>query len=1046
LAPLLAICLVSGISTAGVAAAPGDVISPAQRDSVAAKIDRQGSARLIVTLKAESEPDLRNPRAAYARNPLLQARRKAAVARLQERAQTRLPPGRVVRRLKNQASLVVQADGALFQALQGDSAVLHLQEDRILRPVLDESVPLVGADITAATGFDGAGWAVAVLDSGVDKTHGFIFGKVVAEACFSSSDSGIGLTSLCPNGESVQIGTGSGVNCSGTDGCGHGTHVAGIAAGAGGPFDGVAPGADIIAIQVFSRLANPLLCVNEPECIVAFESDVIAALEYLYDNVNSFAIASVNLSLGGEMYTDAASCDAANTSTKAAIDDLRAVGITTVIASGNEYATNAIASPACISTAVSVGATTNVDTVAAFSNSASWLSLLAPGTAIYSSVPGNGYASWSGTSMATPHVAGAFAVLKSQSPAATSEELLNALTSTGLPVTDSRNSIVTSRIAVNEAADSLDGAPPPTSVIVDDQDPNTERAGNWLVSSGPDPWLGHSLYSTGDASFRWLPGLEEAGSREVFAWWTYHANRGIQVPYTIAHAGGRNTVVVNQRDPALAGQWVSLGVYEFAGDGSGHVEVAGGNGQACADAVRLAATSAPPNQPPVVDICSPANGAVITEGDSLALEGAASDPEDGDLSRLISWHSNLDNDLGSGTPLVTSALTVGDHTITARVTDSGGSSGQASIALTVESAGSGGVELIVDNIGPGTSQSGNWSVSSGPAPWQGQSVYNNNNNYFRWQLDIPQTAEYDVYAWWTYHVNRSTSVPYYINHAGGVNVVQVNQRDPANGGRWVLLGSYTFYAGESHYVEVSSVNGQASADAVRLVNQQAPGNTAPSITISLPGDGTSFTAGDDVTMAAIVVDAEDGDISESIVWTSSRDGLLGSGASLTSSSLSVGAHVITAEVTDSGDETAVDDVSILVNPIDSVEVVVDDQDPNTSNTGQWLVSSGPNPWSGRSVYNNAGNSFRWLPSLDQPGNYAVYTWWTYHANRATEVPYRINHAGGVSTVNKNQRDEGQAGQWILLGVYPFDGDGSGYVEVSSENGQASADAVKFVMQ
>ena len=77
-------------------------------------------------------------------------------------------------------------------------------------------------------------------------------------------------------------------------------------------------------------------------------------------------------------------------------------------------------------------------------------------------------------------------------------------------------------------------------------------------------------------------------------------------------------------------------------------------------------------------------------------------------------------------------------------------------------------------------------------------------------------ATYEVYAWWTYHANRSTTVPYRIQHTGGVDEVIVNQKDPALGGQWNLLGTYTFAAGSGH-IEVSSENGQASTDAVRLV-------------------------------------------------------------------------------------------------------------------------------------------------------------------------------------------------------------------------------------
>ena len=106
-------------------------------------------------------------------------------------------------------------------------------------------------------------------------------------------------------------------------------------------------------------------------------------------------------------------------------------------------------------------------------------------------------------------------------------------------------------------------------------------------------------------------------------------------------------------------------------------------------------------------------------------------------------------------------------------------------------------------------------MPGGPDPWDVDSVYNGANSTFRWLPDVPEGGVYEDYAWWTYHANRSSTVPYRISHVGGVDTVIVDQHDVALGGRWNLLGTYTFEAG-SGYVEVSSENGQASADAVRL--------------------------------------------------------------------------------------------------------------------------------------------------------------------------------------------------------------------------------------
>jgi len=250
-----------------------------------------------------------------------------------------------------------------------------------------------------------------------------------------------------------QIGPGAGVNCS-MSGCDHGTHVAGIAAGRGSTFSGVAKDAGIIAIQVFLRMDNSSSgqCQTYP-CALTQISDQIQGLERVYELRNEFKIAAVNMSLGGGKSTT--NCDGIYSSIKMAIDNLRSVGIPTVAASGNDGFPDGISFPACISTAVSVGATTKSDLVAPYSNSASFLSLLAPGDNIYSSVPGGMYDYKSGTSMAAPHVAGAWAILKQKAPTATVTEVLSALQSTGVPVTDSRNNLTKPRIQVDAALNAV---------------------------------------------------------------------------------------------------------------------------------------------------------------------------------------------------------------------------------------------------------------------------------------------------------------------------------------------------------------------------------------------------------------------------------------------------------------------------------------------------------------------------------------------------------------------------------------------------------------
>ena len=351
-------------------------------------------------------------------------------------------------------AMALQVDAAGLEALLGHPNVVDVIEDIPVPPALQDSVPLIGAGPDGSfAGYTGQGQTVAILDTGVDKSHAYLSGKIVSEACYSSNVDGGG-SSLCPGGAASSTAEDSALNCDlSIYGCDHGTHVAGIAAASGSMFSGVAKDASIIAVQVFSRFDTG--CGSAPApCAMSYTSDQIKGLERVYALRNSYAIAAANMSLGGGLYPSPCNDD----SRKPVIDSLREAGIATVISSGNSSSTSALGSPGCIGSAVSVGSTTKTDEVSAFSNSAWFLSLLAPGSLIQSTVPQSGYGYKSGTSMAAPHVSGAWAVLKQARPDTAVTETLAALQVNGTPVTDMRpgaDSRVKPRIDVTGALSSL---------------------------------------------------------------------------------------------------------------------------------------------------------------------------------------------------------------------------------------------------------------------------------------------------------------------------------------------------------------------------------------------------------------------------------------------------------------------------------------------------------------------------------------------------------------------------------------------------------------
>ena len=421
------------------------------------EVERTGKLRVIIQLDLDTMPEgkiLNRADIASQRNRI-RTRQDELVNKLG------ISAIRQIKKFKYIPYLTMELDKQRLEQAYADPSIKYIYEDKLLKPSLDTSVPLIGADTAWDEGYTGSGQVIAILDTGVDATHPFLSGKVVDGACFSTNYSSIGAVSLCPNGQSSQDGVAAAdPNTTMCDNdCDHGTHVAGIAAGndpslSGITYNGVAKYANIIAIQVFTRVNDTDTCDGESTCILSFTSDLIKGLERVYELRSGYNIAAVNMSLGGGRFSGV--CDDDDPAMKAAIDQLRAAGIATVVASGNDSYTDGISTPACISSAISVGATTDADSVASFSNSAGILDLLAPGTYIRSSIPGGGTAVYSGTSMATPHVAGAFAILRSKDNAASVSDILFALKSSGIPITDNRNAIRKPRIQVDAALQRLD--------------------------------------------------------------------------------------------------------------------------------------------------------------------------------------------------------------------------------------------------------------------------------------------------------------------------------------------------------------------------------------------------------------------------------------------------------------------------------------------------------------------------------------------------------------------------------------------------------------
>lgn len=327
-------------------------------------------------------------------------------------------------------------------ALAADPGVLRIETDGLERASLDGSVTEIGAAALHAAGIDGTGSTIAVLDTGIDYDHPAFTGRIVASACFSSTVAENSSLSACAGSVSSDTSSPQAANYCFDEGsplsaCFHGTHVASIAAGASGPgyiYDGVAPGAGLVPIQVFSEFSgNTEACRGQQRCVLSYVSDQIAALEWVYANRETLGVTVVNMSLGGAAESGSCNSDPRT----GIIYQLKVARIATITAAGNEGARGQMGPPACITHSISVAARGINGEIAPFSNISILTRLVAPGEAISAAGPSTSappVSTQSGTSMAAPHVAGAYAVAQSLFPSLSPDQILIPLIHTGTPV------------------------------------------------------------------------------------------------------------------------------------------------------------------------------------------------------------------------------------------------------------------------------------------------------------------------------------------------------------------------------------------------------------------------------------------------------------------------------------------------------------------------------------------------------------------------------------------------------------------------------------
>ncbi|MEV8440219.1 S8 family serine peptidase [Actinosynnema sp. NPDC051121] len=314
----------------------------------------------------------------------------------QEPATAGLRVGHPLPAVGSYAAQVVKSEASdTWRTLVSRASVRKVWLDGVRQPSLDRSTAQIGAPTAWRAGYTGKGVKVAVLDTGVDQDHPDLAGHEVAERNFTDDPDN-------------------------TDGVGHGTHVAATIASSGAKYKGVAPDADLLDGKV---------------CVLSGcqESAIVAGMQWAAEQGADI----VNLSVGGG---DTADLDPL----EEAVNTLSAqTGVLFVVAAGNNSRPETISSPGSADAALTVGAVDREDGIAPFSSRGPRVGdgavkpdITAPGVDIVAArsssgtigtPAGDGYVAMSGTSMATPHVAGAAAVVAQQHPDWTGAQIKAAL-------------------------------------------------------------------------------------------------------------------------------------------------------------------------------------------------------------------------------------------------------------------------------------------------------------------------------------------------------------------------------------------------------------------------------------------------------------------------------------------------------------------------------------------------------------------------------------------------------------------------------------------
>lgn len=397
--------------------------------SVKKSLQKDDSLRVIVKLKNESSSGLI-------------FKRMKNKTDIQEEVSETIGKQKIKHKFSSINSFSAVLNKVDIEKLNNNPLVESVREEGKKYPILIDSVPLINATAVYnvrvnGINMTGKGQAVCVIDTGINFSNPSLGGCYGNNSPSSNCKVIGGYDPVYIGSEAWNI----------MDYEGHGTHVAGIIA-ANGSINGVAPEAKLLGISAYNYDNG-----------VFYDSDIATGIYWCIDNAQTYNISVISMSLGGDTnYTSYCDSFQDEQVLVTPINDAVAKNISVVVASGNSRNYTAIASPACIENATPIGASNKDDTIASYSNRDSIVQLFAPGTSITSTcIPGDtgysgGSCTKSGTSMATPHAAGAIAIINQylsiSSQKKTPQQIESILNLTGKQIHDSSSDLNFSRIDI----------------------------------------------------------------------------------------------------------------------------------------------------------------------------------------------------------------------------------------------------------------------------------------------------------------------------------------------------------------------------------------------------------------------------------------------------------------------------------------------------------------------------------------------------------------------------------------------------------------------